>query len=345
MEASSVTSSPHPAPSGEQDLRSLHDSAIIIDGSIVVEQSQEHIDRSRQGGVTAVNHTVSEPYDDLQTALRRVTKCLRWIDDNKDDLILGTSVAAIHQAKEEGKEAIIFGPQNVEMIGPDLGLIDTFYQMGIRILQLTYQRQNHVGSGCGEPHDDGLSRFGRDFVAEMDELGIVVDVSHCGEQTGLDAIEASNNPIAVTHAFSKELSPHMRAKSDDLMRALAENGGVFGITGLSPFLYYPNDPTRQPDMVRFAEHVSYVADLVGVDHVAIGLDFDETFTPAKRLELDKVGIPLGDWAWDERRAKKLDDAGHFFEVTKSLAAAGFSSEDIVKILGGNWLRLFSAVWR
>ncbi|MEV6693530.1 membrane dipeptidase [Micromonospora sp. NPDC051196] len=326
----------------------LHAAATVVDGSTVIELSDAHLDRIRRGGVTAVNHTVTTPYVDTATALREVNRCRRWIDEHSDDVLLALSVADIERAKAEGKEAVIFGPQDTEMIGVDLDLLGAFYDLGVRILQLTYQRQNLLGAGCGERVDPGLTHRGRTFVQAMDELGILVDVSHCGERTGLDAMDASSKPVVVSHSFCDVLSPHIRAKSDGYLRRLAEQGGVIGITTLSGFLYYPDAPSRRPDLARFVEHVAHVVEVAGVDHVAIATDYDETLTEAMRAEQMKASefkSLLGDWKWDERRAIGMDDASKFPNLTEALLAGGFSPEEVTKILGGNWLRVFGEAWK
>jgi membrane dipeptidase len=327
-------------------VEKLHAEAIVIDASIVIEMAPGHFDRSRSGGVTAINHTVTEPYADLASALRQVNSCRRWIEANSDKVLHATTVAHIHEAKASGREAIIFGPQDTEMIGLDLSLLGTFYDLGVRILQLTYQRQNWIGSGCGEKSDDGLSNYGRQFIKEMNQLGIVVDVSHCGQRTSVEAMEASEKPIFVTHSLCHSLSPHIRAKTDDTIRELGRHGGVMGITGLSPFLYYPDRPTTQPDIARVVEHIDHIVELAGIDSVGIGLDFDETFTPEKRAKFaGKHGSLLGEWPWGERRCKTLNDAAEFPNVTAGLVKRGYSDEDISKILGGNWLRVMKEAWK
>ncbi|MGV3650250.1 MAG: dipeptidase [Devosia sp.] len=327
-------------------VEKLHAEAIVMDGSIVVEMKPAHFDRYKSGGVTVVNHTVCEPYADLATSLRQVDFCHKWIKANSDKVLRATTIADIHEAKASGREAIIFGPQDTEMIGLDLSLLGTFYDLGIRILQLTYQRQNWIGSGCGEKSDDGLSNYGRAFIKEMNQLGIVVDVSHCGQTTTVQAMEASEHPIMITHSFCASLSPHIRAKTDDTIRELGKHGGVMGITGLSPYLYYPDAPTKQPDMARLVEHIDHVVELAGIDSVAIGLDFDETFTPEKRAEgAKKHGALLGQWPWDERRCKYLNDAAEFPNITAGLVKRGYSDEDIKKVMGGNWMRVMEAVWK
>lgn len=326
----------------------IHSSAVIVDGSTVIELSEAHLDRISRGGVTAVNHTVTRPYADTVEALRDINRCRRWIDAHSDKAMLALTVADIERAKTEGKEAIILGPQDTEMIGVDLDILGTFYDLGVRILQLTYQRQNLLGAGCGEPVDNGLTLAGKTFVAGMNDLGILVDVSHCGEATGLGAMEASSTPVVVTHSFCNVLSPHIRAKSDDFLRALADQGGVLGITSLSGFLYYPEDPDRRPDLTRFVEHVSHIVDLVGVDHVAIATDYDETWTHEMRIaelaDPTKQNL-LGSFGWNDRRAIGMDDASDYPNFTEALLTGGFSTEEVTKILGRNWLRVFDQAWK
>ncbi|MFI0423663.1 dipeptidase [Spongiactinospora sp. 9N601] len=326
----------------------LHAATTVVDGSTVIELSDEHIERIRRGGVTAVNHTVTVPYADTVTALRQVNECRRWIDGHADSVLLALDVADIARAKTEGREAVILGPQDTEMIGVDLDLLGTFHDLGVRILQLTYQRQNLLGSGCGESSDSGLTHQGRAFVREMNELGVLVDVSHCGERTGLDAMDASGRPVVVTHSFCDALSPHIRAKSDAYLRRLAEQRGVIGITSLSAFLYHPGDPARRPDLARFVEHVSRVVEVAGIDHVAVATDYDETLTEAMRAEQAKAKEfhnLLGDWPWDQRRAVGMDDHSHFANFTAALLDGGFSAEEVGKVLGGNWLRVFAEAWK
>jgi membrane dipeptidase len=297
----------------------LHAESVVIDGSTVMELSAGHLERIRRGGVTAINHTVTRPYADTVTALHEINECRRWLDAHSDRALLATDVADIERAKRDGKEAVIFGPQDTEMIGADLDLMGTFYDLGVRILQLTYQRQNLLGAGCGEDVDPGLSILGRRFVNEMNTLGILVDVSHCGERTGLDAMEASATPVVVTHSFCDVLSPHIRAKSDAFIRQLGQQGGVIGITTLSAFLYFPGEPARRPDLARFVDHVQHIVELAGVDAVAIATDYDETLTEQMRdAQRKEFGSLLGDWPWDQRRATGMDDASDFPNFTAAL---------------------------
>lgn len=323
----------------------LHRDAIVIDASIVVEQSDAHLRRARDGGVTAVNHTVTHPDNELQQTLDDIIAFRRWVRSHSDEALLVTSSADIDAAKRDGKEAMIIGPQNAAFISQDLAVLEVAHALGVRVLQLTYQTQNYIGSGCGETNDDGLSRFGRAAVREMNELGIVVDLSHCGQQTSLDAIEASQQPVVFSHAHPAAKSPHIRAKDDHVIVALAERGGVIGLTGLSFFLYDPDSPRRRPTLDDFVGHLRHIVDLVGVDHVGVGLDFDETNTMEK-WAADMARHPELDsgWEWASRKMTGVPDISQRPRITQALLDAGFGAEDVRKFLGLNFLRVFRTVW-
>jgi len=334
--------------SSEQEVRAsaLHARALVVDGSSVVKQEAAHFQRASDGGITATNHTVVRPASDFESAALDMTSCRRWIDDHAAEGLLATTVEDIHMAKASGREAIIFGPQNTEFIGTDLRKLEAAYVLGVRVLQLTYQRQNWVGAGCGERRDAGLSTFGRELVHRMDEFGIVVDLSHCGAETSRQAIEASSNPVVLSHAHPAAVTPHIRAKTDDLLRSVADRDGVVGITALSAFLADPGEPRRRQGLEAFRRHMSYLIDLIGVDHVGIGLDFDETNTPEK-FAADKAEHPELDtgFGWDDKRIHGLTHAGEAGQVTRVLVSMGLDDDAVLKILGGNFVRVFQTVWR
>ena len=241
----------------EQERRAveLHRASILVDCSSVLKQEPAHFERAKAGGVTVTNHTVTRVNSDLAQALREINSCRRWIDANADEVLLCLTVDDIYEAKRSGREAVIFGPQNTEFLGADADFVGTFYDLGVRIMQLTYQRQNWVGSGCGEARDGGVSAFGKKVIGQMDELGMIVDISHCGHQTGMDAIELSKNPVLITHGHPAVLSPHVRAKEDYLLKALAAKGGVIGLTAMSYFQYYQDRPFEWPNVTRWVEHL------------------------------------------------------------------------------------------
>ncbi|MGH3240690.1 MAG: dipeptidase [Spirillospora sp.] len=324
----------------------LHDRATVVDASAVIDLDRSHVERFRAGGVTAVNHTVTLPDADYEPAVTQIKSARAWIDDNPGDVLLCRRADDIAEAKRTGREAIVFGPQDTRFLGTDLSHLDRFYEFGVRILQLTYQYRNFVGDGCGEPDPAGLSRFGRELVAAMNELGILIDLSHCGRPTAMEAMEASDAPVVFTHAHASAVHPHIRFKDDDLLRALADQGGVIGVTGLSPFNKLENGV--RPGLREWLVHVTYLVDLLGPDHVGLGLDFDETSTPERdRAEL--AAYPelalRQEFGYEGRRVAGLTSAADVGNATLALISAGYDDETILKILGGNWLRVFARVWR
>ncbi|GAA0714032.1 membrane dipeptidase [Dactylosporangium roseum] len=329
-----------------QEAAELHANSIVIDGSAVIIESDAHFERVDPGGVTATNHTVTIPGVGLTEALRQINSFRRWLDENPDRIRLCTSTKDIHDAKASGREAAILGPQDSLFLGTDLSLVGTFWDLGLRVLQLTYQKRNWVGDGCGETNPAGLSGFGRSLVKELNAFGILIDLSHCSKPTTLDAIEHSDQPVVLTHAHPNAVTPHIRAKDDETLKAIATTGGVVGVTALSSFNKMAFGV--RPGLVEFVRHVHYLIDLLGVDHVGIGLDFDETNTPEKHardIARNPELEPVKEFEWDDRRVRDLSRGAHFPNVTGALLDSGLDSGDVQKILGLNFLRVFDQVWR
>lgn len=332
-----------------QRARRVHERALVIDGSIIVKFESYFFERARQGGVTAVNHSVSRPKKKFIESLLQINECRRWIAANPDNVILALRSDDIRRAKVEGKMAIILGPQDSTLLEDSLTYLDIVYDLGLRILEPTYQTRNLLGDGCGETHDGGLTRYGRDVIKRMNELGIVVDLSHCGWKTSADAIEASRDPVLFTHSHPYSVTPHIRNKSDDLLRAMAAKGGVIGISGFSPIAAVTSG--KRPSVVDLVTHVDYVANLVGIDHVGIGLDINENMTRessgllhSQHPELYAFTGGGGTFGYDDTRAEGLDSIACFPELTRALVARDYADDDIVKILGGNFLRVLRQVW-
>jgi len=320
---------------------------------MIIKFEKGFFERAKAGGVTAVNHTVTNVEMGFSAGALAVNECRRWIEANADRAVLATSVGHIEGAKAEGKVAVILGPQNAKIIEENLGYLDIFYDLGLRIMQLTYQHRNFVGNGCGERSDGGLSNFGLDVVNRMNELGIVIDLSHCGWKTTADAIEASDDPVICSHSHPYALTPHPRNKSDDLIRALADKGGVIGISSFAPICaLVPGQGPSIPDVIT---HIDYVANLVGIDHVGLGSDINERSTPESRARSQDLYPELryiypldvgGGRSFDVEQchAEGLSSIESFPEITKLLVARGYCDADILKVLGGNFLRLFEQVW-
>ena len=307
-------------------------------------------------GMTAVNVTLSGGGGQLsalafESSVRNIGFLANEVDLHPDAFVAVRNVADIRRAKDIGRLGLIPGFQDATMLESDVSRVNLFHQLGIRIIQLTYNVRNLLGDGCLEPANAGLSSFGRAAVARMNEVGILVDVSHCGRQTTLDAIAHSTKPIAATHSSCAALNDVPRAKTDEQIRRLADKGGVIGIY-MMPFLRRSGQPTAD-DFIR---HIDHAINVAGEDHVGVGSD--NSITP---LDLSPEFRALHAGFVKLRRAEgisapgedenvfnhvpELDSPRRMDLIADRLSARGYSAARIEKIIGGNWLRLFGDVWK
>jgi membrane dipeptidase len=250
--------------------------------------------------------------------------------------------ADLDRAKSQGKIAVIMGIQNSEHFQKP-GDVKRFFQLGQRCSQLTYNTQNLLGGGSTDRVDGGVSDWGAEVIREMNEVGMLVDVSHCGDRTTLDAIELSPKPIAITHSNCRALNNHPRLKTNEAIRKLAAKGGVMGITGVRMFVR-GTEPTTVEHIV---DHIDHVVKLVGIEHVGIGSDSDlegyDDMAADQRKEL--LAMYKSSYAFRE----KLDTDGFdhprkVYDLAEALIRRGYSDENITAILGGNFRRLLGATW-
>ena len=268
----------------------------------------------------------------------------RWTSkfDALDRFVKVTTTADAERAHAEHKVGIVLNFQNTTHFGTDLGKLEQFYGLGVRIIQLTYNTRNFVGDGCTERNPSGLSLFGLDVVKRMNELGIVIDVSHCSEPTQFDAARASQRPIAITHGFAKGVYEHDRGASDEVLKAIGTEGYV-GIVAV-PFFLTSEPQARLEHLVR---HLDHVANLVGADHVGIGTDWAPP-VPEQLQKLLTAGVEqIGfrkehrvDWA---ATIAELQDYADWPNITVALVEAGYSDDEIRGFLGANFLRVFRDV--
>ncbi len=313
-----------------------------IDGLQYSKWNRERLEELRRGGLTAVHVTLAI-WEGARETLDLVGRWNQLIRDNSDILCPGTSGGDIEAAKRDEKTAIIFGFQNASPFEDDVALVEVFYQLGVRVVQLTYNIQNHVGGSCYE-NDSGLTRFGANVVSEMNRLGMIVDLSHVGNRTTLDAIEASSRPVAITHANPSWHLEHPRNKPDDVLRALADNGGVLGC---APYPHLAGDDTG---LEQWCQMVVRTAEQLGVDHVGIGSDssfgWDDEFLMWIRMGRWThtpdygAGTPSAPgWAqWPDWFQSPAD----FPLLEEGLGGVGLTDAEVAKIIGGNWFRLFAA---
>ena len=296
-----------------------------------------------EAGVDVVSHTVGawgNPPFSFRAAVRELAQMTRDFDVLGDRVIKVLSRADARRAKAEGKRGLILNFQNSDHLEGDLANLDLFYDFGVRIIQLTYNPWNLAGAGCSEPGDAGLSNWGIALVRRMNEIGMLVDTGHCGHRTTLDAIETSDRPIAVTHSVAKAVYPHIRGKADDVIRAIGETGGYFGVC-LVPFFLNDKD---NPTLDDWLGHFEHVADLAGIENVGVASDYGIEYPPGVadlfNAEILNMGFrPEHGVDWN----KTIDGFRTWKEwpnVTKALVSRGYSDDEITGILGGNFLRVF-----
>ncbi len=302
-----------------------------------------------RSGITMIDTTLGPagtPTFSYEAAVRDLATWHGHFARHRDRLIHVRRADDIVQAKREGKLAVMLGFQNGTHLNRDLRNVDFFYNLGIRQIQLTYNELNALGAGCTERVDAGLSDFGVEVVHRMNDLGMLVDLSHCGVQTTLDGIELSKKPVIISHSNARALNDNLRLKTDEQIRKLAAKGGVMGITTVNFFV--SNKPRSTLD--DFIAHIEHVARLVGVDHVGIGSDssiggWRQSF-PTEKAFWDFHGQfrfkPGADVRWPPF-IEELDVPEKFHVIRRRLLQRGFSTADVAKILGGNFLRIYREI--
>jgi len=315
----------------EKRALELYRRAIVIDALNASIMDEDYFQKMQQGGVTTINYTVGMNQN-LSETVKRIAVLYRQIENSKVAALV-ESTADIRKAKQEGQVGIILGFQNVGPLEVDLSLLPIYHRLGVRIIQLTYHFRDVCGDGCKEPANSGLSLFGAELIKRMNDMGMVVDLAHVGERTCLDAIKVSRYPAIASHSNVYSRVPTHQNKRDGTIKALAEKGGVIGITGF-PRLLEPN-----PTLDILLDHVDYVAQLVGIDHVGIGLDFAEGWpdSPVHRKRLLEIDGQIYDWP------EGIETVSKWPNITQGLVARGYSDDDVEKIVGGNFLRVFEQV--
>jgi membrane dipeptidase len=321
-------------------MSNLHKDAIVIDGLIIAKWDRSIFEDMRVGGLSAANCTVSV-WEGFADTVNNIADMKKLIRENSELVSLVRTTQDVLDAKANGKTGIILGFQNAHAFEDNLGYIEAFADMGVRVVQLCYNTQNLVGTGCYE-RDGGLSGFGREVIAEMNRVGIMVDLSHVGGNTSEEAILASSKPVCYSHCLPSGLKEHQRNKSDDQLRFIAEHGGFIGVTMFPPFLKRGTEATVDD----YVEAIDYVIDLVGEDCVGVGTDFTQgydkgffdwiTHDKGQYRQLTKFGPilnPLG-----------IRTIGEFPNLTAAMQKAGWSEGRIRKVMGANWLRIFGEVW-
>lgn len=324
-------------------IDAIFDRAIVIDAlSEDPEWTDEVFAAFKRSGLTAIQTSLNNR--DLAAAIADLAKWQARLDRYPDRLIKALRGRDITEAKKQGKIAVVLGFQNATMIEESIKNLDLLHAMGTRCIQLTYNSRNLLGDGCTERTNAGLSDFGVAAVERMNQLGIVVDLSHCGERTAADGIALSKRPPAFTHTVCKAVYDHVRGKTDEQLKALADKGGVIGIASLGYFI----GPTAATSFDDYLKHIDHAVKVAGIDHVGLASDYSirgieptatrETWY-VPRLTMFK---PIYNVRWPPW-IKELDPPERFRNVAHGLAKRGYQTGDIEKILGGNWARYFTEI--
>lgn len=322
------------------DTLELHRDSIIFDGhcdtllevldgkrKLSERSSEGHIDlpRLREGGVTAQVFAVFIedrylPAGAAKQTLRMLDTLYRELEANAGSFILATKAADIEHAKSAGKVAAVIGIEGAESLEGDLALLRVFYHLGLRLVTIAWSRRNQAADGVHESRTGGgLSSFGVDLVKECNRLGILVDISHLSAAGVRDVLQISPQPVIASHSNAYALCPHVRNLNDEQLTALAEKGGVVGVTFVPSFL---TEERNEASLDKLLDHIDHIVRVAGIDHVGLGSDFDGFGPPP----------PTG-----------LDDVTRLPGITAGLVARGYSAEQVRKILGGNFLRVFRQV--
>ena len=314
-----------------------------IDNLQYANWSEKIFREMRAGGLDAVHVTITY-HETFRETVTRIEEWNRRFERHPDLIFKGRSAEDVRRAKAEGRTAIFFGAQNPSPIEDDIGLVEVMRDLGLMFMQLTYNNQSLLATGCYEAEDPGVTRMGKQVIREMNRVGMVVDMSHSAERSTLEAIDLSSRPIAITHANPSFWKPALRNKSDEVLKALAGRGGMLG------FSLYPHHLKDGSNctLESFCEMAARCADLMGASQIGIGSDLCQD-QPDSVVEWMRVGrwtkeIDYGEGSKDNAGFPPMPDFyggnADFPNLAKGLRKVGFSEEEVDGIMGENWLRFY-----
>ena len=328
----------------------LHRDALVIDG--LVYHCDGDVSDLRAGAINALNITTCHFESDFTQACQEISRWHGRLAEPGSPWLQIETAADFAKAKAEDKIGLIMGWQNTRPIADELDRFHFFRRLGLRIMQLTYNYRNAFGDGCLEPEEAGLTLLGRDAVRIMNQLGIAIDLSHVGQRTMHDVIELSEQPVLITHANARALAELERNKTDDIIKAVADKGGVIGVSIYGP-MCWNGDPARKPTLDDFFRHLDHIVDIAGIDHVGFGTDL------ATGANYPAMAFERGHWRrWEginrfnrvfgeEIPARYLADCNKHSDlpkITEMLAARGWSDAHIRGYLGANFQRVLGRIW-
>ena len=316
---------------------------MIVDNLQYANWSEKIFRQMREGGVDAVHVTISY-HENFRETVLNFEQWNRWFEQYPDLIMKGLWAEDIDRARETGRTAIFFGFQNPSPIEDDIGLVEIVHSLGARFMQLTYNNQSLLATGCYEKEDTGITRMGRQVIKEMNRVGLVVDMSHSADRSTIEAAEISERPIAITHANPHAWHPALRNKRHEVLKAVTDAGGMLG------FSLYPHHLKNKSDCTvqSFCEMIARAADSYGVHNLGIGSDLCQD-QPDSVVEWMRVGRWSKEIDYGEGSASApgfppmpswFQDNRDFGNIAEGLAQTGLSQSEVNGIMGENWYRFY-----
>lgn len=317
---------------------------MLIDNLQYANWSEKIFRQLREGGVDAIHVTIAY-HENFRETVLNFEKWNRWFEQYPELIMKGQWASDIDVARETGRTAVFFGFQNPSPIEDDIGLVEIVHTLGARFMQLTYNNQSLLATGCYEDKDMGVTRMGKQVIKEMNRVGLVVDMSHSGDRSTIEAADLSERPIAITHANPHSWAPALRNKQDDVIRAVTENGGMLG------FSVYPHHLKDKGacTLENFCEMIARTAEKFGAEHLGIGTDLCQD-QPDSIVEWMRVGRWTKEIDYGEGSASApgfpdmpqwFRDNRDFGNIENGLRATGLSEEEVAGIMGRNWYNFYA----
>lgn len=315
-----------------------------IDGLQYANWSEKIFRQLRDGGVDAIHVTIAY-HESFRETVLNFERWNRWFEQFPDLILKGQWASDIDRARETHRTAVFFGFQNPSPMEDDIGLIEILHSLGARFMQLTYNNQSLLATGCYEDEDPGITRMGKQVIKEMNRVGLVVDMSHSADRSTIEAAKISERPIAITHANPYEWAPALRNKREDVIRAVVDSGGMMGFSVYPHHLKYKSDCTRE----SFCTMIARAAERYGVEHFGLGTDLCQD-QPDSVVEWMRVGRWSKEIDYGEGSANApgfpqmpdwFQDNRDFDKIEEGLKAVGLQDDEVTAIMGGNWYRFFA----
>ena len=306
--------------------------------------SEKIFRQMRQGRMDAVHVTIAY-HENFRETVLNIEQWNRWFEQFPDLIFHGKYAEDVERARASERTAIFFGLQNPSPIEDDIGLVEILHALGVRFMQLTYNNQSLLATGCYESEDPGITRMGKQVIKEMNRVGLVIDMSHSADRSTIEAAELSERPIAITHANPHEWAPALRNKKENVIRAVTENGGMLG------FSIYPHHLKDKSDctLESFCQMIAQTAEKYGVDRIGLGSDLCQD-QPDSVVEWMRVGRWSKEIDYGEGSATNagfppmpvwFEDNRHFDNIESGLRATGLTDDEVAAIMGGNWYRFYA----